>query len=135
MEVYHELKSPNSDIRHDLRMRQGSVKLYAQLSPLTPEHLDNTVQIDWSSDRAWFDECVKVSRRRDLDNGRWWTGAPFGAGFEDPGESGELSDSYRGDDYEDWRPQQERDHSLTFSTDLQEHEDPLNALDEILLLS
>lgn len=115
-------------------MRRGSVKLYAQLWPLTSEHLENAAQIDWFSDRAWFDECVKASRRRDLDNGRWWTGALFGAGSEDSNEPDEYSDSYRGDDYEDWNPQHERDKSLTLSIGLQEQEDPLKALDEIVLL-
>ncbi|KAF8595462.1 kinase-like protein [Ceratobasidium sp. AG-I] len=133
--VYHELKSTNPDIRHDARMRQSSVKLYAQLSSLNLEHLEDTSEIDWFSHRAWFDECVKLCRRRDLDNGCWWTGAPFGAENGDSDGSEEISDSYGGDDYEDWNLQQERDNSLTLSAEFQEREDPLEVLNEIFLFS
>ncbi|KAF8593394.1 hypothetical protein BDV93DRAFT_502606 [Ceratobasidium sp. AG-I] len=131
MEVYREQNSSNPDVRHYLRMRQSSVKIYATVSSLTPEHVEYTGGIEWSSDRAWFDECVQICRRRGLDDGRWWTGALFGPVYV-AGED-EVSDSYTEDDYEDWYPQQERSKSLTLLMEFQE-EDVLETLDEIVLV-
>ncbi|KAG9096227.1 hypothetical protein FRC06_008885 [Ceratobasidium sp. 370] len=110
---YEQVHSTNPDTRHDARMRRGQVKIYAQISALSHKHFVSTTHVDWFSRRAWFDECVKASRRRDLDDGRWWTGALFGAGYQGGTDGSELSDSYRGDDYELWDRQQERDKSLT----------------------
>ncbi|KAF8595635.1 hypothetical protein BDV93DRAFT_564154, partial [Ceratobasidium sp. AG-I] len=83
---YPEIISPISDIRHDVRMRRGSVKIYGQLSPLSLDHISASTSIDWFSGRAWFDECIKASRHRDLDNGRWWTGALFEEEYDDQDE-------------------------------------------------
>jgi hypothetical protein len=113
----HDLKSSDPDIRYDARMKTGYVKLYAQLSSLGHAQVQGSsheTSIDWLSDRAWFDECVKAFRYNDLDNGRWWTGAAFGGDYQP--KEGEISESYCGPDYEEWDCQQERDQSLTLST-------------------
>lgn len=113
-------------------MRLGSVKLYAQVSPLSPDHFDTSSGVDWFYHRAWFDECMEASRRRDLDNGRWWTGALFKEIYQP--EEGELPDSYTGDDYSLWDRQQERNKSLTLSTEAQEGGWSAEELDEIVLV-
>ncbi|KAG8697237.1 hypothetical protein FRC08_006661, partial [Ceratobasidium sp. 394] len=132
---YEHLHSPNPDTRHDVRMRRGQVRIYAEVSALSQEHFVSITGVDWFSRRDWFDECVKVSRRRDLDDGRWWTGALFGPGYQGADES-ELSDSYRGGDYELWDRQQERDKSLTLSAgrELGGHSWNGDELDDIILL-
>ena len=84
-----------SDIHHDVRMRRGGVKIYAQISPVSPDHTSPSTSIDWFSGHTWFDKCIKASRRRDLDNGCWWTGALFEKEYNNQGE---LSDSYSGAD-------------------------------------
>ncbi|KAF8595470.1 kinase-like protein [Ceratobasidium sp. AG-I] len=133
LKFYPETISPISDVRHDVRMRRGSVKVYAQITPLTLDHFGPSSGIDWFSHRAWFDECIRASRRRDLDNGRWWTGALFKEIYDDRDD---LTDSYRGDDYELWDRQQERDKSLTMSIEGQEGRDgwSVEELDEVILL-
>lgn len=76
-----------------------------------------------------------MSGRRDLDDVRRWGGAFFGAGYEDSNQSGEISEGYPDNDYENWRPQQEGDQSpFNLSVDYK-CEDPSNALGEIVLLS
>ncbi|KZT03985.1 uncharacterized protein LAESUDRAFT_658820, partial [Laetiporus sulphureus 93-53] len=147
--AHADAQSPNPDTRHDARMRTGSVKFFARVSALTPVHVaaDGSGAragaehaIDFAAERAWFDECVKAARRHDLDDGRWWTGAAFGDGYDgaDGKEDEELSDSYRGDDYEEWERQQERDRSLTLSTGSRREEGAqdtgLEGLDEIVAL-
>jgi hypothetical protein len=119
LSLNHALRSPDSDYRHYARMRASYVKRYAQILPLTKEHLQiggTSPSIDWLSVRAWFDEAVKATRRNNLFNGCWWTGAPFGDGH-DPDES-YVTDSYFAYDFELWgHRQQERDSSLTLATD------------------
>ncbi|KAG9096548.1 hypothetical protein FRC06_008551 [Ceratobasidium sp. 370] len=132
--VDEELESSDQDIRHDARMREGNVKLYAQVTPLSRHELLNE-SIPWYSSRAWFDECVKASRYNDLENGRWWTNAPFPRSPQS--SEGEISDSYNGSDFEEWECQQERDGSLTLANGLEgEGEAPegvLKGLAEIVL--
>jgi hypothetical protein len=123
--TFHSLREPNSsdpDARYENRIKTRSTRFYAHISPLTEEHTTSGADVDWYSKRAWFDECVKAARRRDLERGRWWTGAHFPGGPSyswKPGE-GQYEDSYRENDYEEWEHrQEERDRSLTFLPDLQ----------------
>ena len=104
-------------------MRRSHAKIYASFLPLIPEHVEHASEISWYSNRAWFEECVKFSRRHDLDNGRWWTRSFFKPGREALGNKDELSYSYREDDYSDWDPQQERSESHTLSTEFAEQDD------------
>ncbi|KAF8593846.1 kinase-like protein [Ceratobasidium sp. AG-I] len=134
LEFYRELNSSNPDVRHSVRMRRSHVKIYASILPLTPEHVEDASKICWHSNRAWFDECVKISRRRDLDDGRWWTRALFKPGYEAFDNQDDISDSYREDDYEDWDPQQERSNSLTLTTETREQDVVSELLDEIVLV-
>lgn len=126
-----EILSSETQVRHHARMKRGGVRLYAELSDFTA----SSEELEWMGCRAWFDECVAAARRRDLDNGWWWTGADF-----PPNEARsdlDLSDSYRGSDYEDWEDrQQERDKSLTLGGDLDGDaiESTVEGLDEIIAL-
>ncbi|KAG8728485.1 hypothetical protein FRC10_004945 [Ceratobasidium sp. 414] len=134
-----QLHSSNPDIRHDVRMRRGQVNIYAQVSALSQEHFVSATDVDWFSHRAWFDECVKASRRRDLDNGQWWshwTGALFGPEYQGGTDENELSDSYRGDDYELWDHRQEQDKSRTLSDERGQGGGNWNVdeLDDIMIL-
>ncbi|EUC58905.1 kinase domain protein [Rhizoctonia solani AG-3 Rhs1AP] len=105
-------KSLDSDIRHDARMKRwaGYCKLYAQVQPLTRTHLDDN-SIDWFSKRAWFDECVRIQRHKNLHGGFWWTGAWFSSAYHP--KEGDVEDSYMEPEYSTWRPQEERNQSLT----------------------
>lgn len=80
-----------------------------------------------------MNECVKACRHHDIENGQWWTGAPFPEfTFYTPKE-GEISESYFGPDFSLWNCQQERDKSLTLSTVSQcEGGSGLEGLDEIV---
>jgi hypothetical protein len=94
-------------------MRSGHVKIYAEVHDLSSERSQRESMIDWLGTRAWFDECVKACRHRDLENGRWWTGASFGKGEDGSNSTREISDSYRGSDHSLWDIQQERNTSIT----------------------
>jgi len=62
-------------------------------------------EIDWAGVRGWFDECVKVGRRRGWEDGFFWTGHPVD-------EEVSLDNSYYGNEiWWDFR-QQERDEEL-----------------------
>ncbi|CAE6435230.1 unnamed protein product [Rhizoctonia solani] len=109
-----DLKSPDSDIRHDARMRRWAryCKLYAQVQALTPAHLgDNS--IDWFSKRAWFDECVKIQRHKNLHGGIWWTDAWFQSAYRP--KEGDVEESYFESDYSMWKPQAERRESIALA--------------------
>jgi hypothetical protein len=63
-------------------------------------------EIDWAGVRGWFDECVKVGRRRGWEDGFFWTGHPVH-------EEVSLDCSYYGYDIDAWDfRQQERDEEL-----------------------
>ncbi|CAE6426350.1 unnamed protein product [Rhizoctonia solani] len=107
-----DLESPDPDIRHDARTRDwgGPCKLYAHVRPLTSAHLDDD-SIDWHFKRAWFDECVKVTRYHNLNYGIWWTGAWFPS--PDCLHEWNLRDSYYESDHSMWEVQSERRKSIT----------------------
>ncbi|KAG5648360.1 hypothetical protein DXG03_004932 [Asterophora parasitica] len=128
-------KSADPDTRHHERMRQNyEIKFFAQVSSLTPVHIAAGAgvehSIDWAAERGWFDECVRATRRHDLDDGRCWTGAHDVA----DGTDGTLSNSYYEWDIDLWdNCQQERDRTLTLSTPSHEDGDVgLEGLDEIV---
>ncbi|CEL51474.1 Casein kinase I homolog hhp2 OS=Schizosaccharomyces pombe (strain 972 / ATCC 24843) GN=hhp2 PE=2 SV=2 [Rhizoctonia solani AG-1 IB] len=110
---YDMLHSSDPDTRHSTRMRSGHVKIYAEVHDLSSERSQHESMIDWLGTRAWFDECVKACRHRDLENRRWWTGASFGKGEDGSNSTREISDSYRGSDHSLWDIQQERNTSIT----------------------
>lgn len=107
------------------------VNVYAQISPLGEGqiHDDN---IDWFSERDWFDECVKACRRNDLEHGCWWTGALFPKTYQR--EEGFISESFCGWDHSQWNYQRERDNSLTLPNGSQQegNDSGLEDLDEIV---
>ncbi|KAG8761801.1 hypothetical protein FRC11_012930 [Ceratobasidium sp. 423] len=129
------LRSSDSDTRHNAQLRKGYVKLYAHVSPLTPAHIASE-SVDWNSTRAWFDECVKVSRYYYKCDGDHWT---YVLPTSSKGErDGRPSDSYYEGDFEGWELQRERDQSLTLEPILEENDiqlaDVLGGLDEIELV-
>jgi len=106
--------SVDRDIRTDGRMRKHlDYRIYVKLCPLQPITLRQSLEgtaADWRSQRGWFDDLVKISKRRSVDVGWRWT-ATDGEGQE---EDDEFSDSYFAFDLEYWdNRQQERDRSLT----------------------
>ncbi|CUA70585.1 hypothetical protein RSOLAG22IIIB_09000 [Rhizoctonia solani] len=109
-----DLESPDSDIRHDARVRRwaGYCNLYAQVQPLTSAHLDDN-SIDWFSKRAWFDECVKIQRHKTLHGGIWWTDAWFPSVYRP--KEGDVEESYFESDFSMWKPQAERSESITLA--------------------
>jgi hypothetical protein len=93
-----------------------SVDFFANVTPLGPSTLNSTCigdPVDWTGDRGWFDECVKIARRRGRDDGLQWTG--------DLVHEDDLSSSYYELDYELWDDRQpERDLSLTLDLEQKE---------------
>nr|GAT58889.1 kinesin-like protein [Mycena chlorophos] len=82
------LASSDADLRYDTRLRLSPAKVYASLSPIS------RAQLSWPDPdgRAWFDECVRVVRRFEIDNGKTnWTDTPFAEEIE---EEGSMTDSY-----------------------------------------
>jgi hypothetical protein len=111
----------DSDVRADARMRKHlDYNIYVKLSPLQPTTLRHSLDgaaVDWESKRGWFDDLVKVSKRRSADVGWQWTATNRIAQIEDD----EFSNSYFELDIEEWdNRQQERDHSLTLGPELNE---------------
>ncbi|PPR02002.1 hypothetical protein CVT24_011125 [Panaeolus cyanescens] len=105
---WDETRNPNPDIRHDTRIYFQSTRFYANIVPLEQAALNTThlngTPIDWEGRRGWFDECVKVARRRGWEDGECWTGLSARAELQVDSE-----DSYSGFDTRwDFR-QQERD--------------------------
>jgi hypothetical protein len=93
-----------------------SVDFFVNATPLGPSTLNSTLvgdPVDWTGDRGWFDECVRIARRRGHDNGLQWSGRNI---HED-----DLSSSYCEYDLELWDdPQHERDLSMTLDLDQKE---------------
>ncbi|KAG8708020.1 hypothetical protein FRC08_000156 [Ceratobasidium sp. 394] len=133
--IHQELESPDPETRHDAKMKAGNVRLYASLSPLTQACIEDK-SVDWFSDRAWFDECVKASRYYDLDNGRDWSNALTGGSSRSSDD--EVSDSYDGSDLEEWSCQGERDKSITLGNNVHGEDGSISSildeLDEIVRL-
>ncbi|KAG8745273.1 hypothetical protein FRC10_008446 [Ceratobasidium sp. 414] len=129
----HDARSPIPDVRHDARMRTGRAKVFAEVLPLTHVHVVDD-SIDWFSERAWFDECVKGIRHNHLNNGRWWTDAWFPDGYHP--KAGDISPSYFESDFEEWEPaQRERQASITLATSPEELDgDVKDVLDELSTL-
>ena len=114
--------APDPDVRYDTRMKTQSVKFFVKVTTLLPSNLESTYAddpVDWRGDRGWFDERVRIARRRGRDNGLDWTALDGAVREEDEGLS--IPDSYFGADYSLWdNRQQERDRSLTLDLDQQE---------------
>ena len=74
---------------------------------LLPLDSSPDTEIDWEGVRGWYDECVKVGRRRGWEDDYFWTGHPG-----DPAKEDSLDDSYCGGGvWWDWI-QQERNEEL-----------------------
>ena len=92
--------------------------IYVKLSPLQPnmiQHSLDGVAVDWESEHAWFDDLVKISKRRSADVGWQWTATNGVAQIEDD----KFSNSYFELDIEEWDNRQRgRDRSLTLGPEL-----------------
>ena len=109
------------DVRYDTRMKE--IDFYVHVATLGPSDLesrDGDEPVDWSGERGWFDERVKITRRRVWDNGRNWT-----TSSDDTDSRGiEISDVT--DSYDEWdrslweARQRERDQSLTLDQEQQQ---------------
>ncbi|KIM74543.1 hypothetical protein PILCRDRAFT_828099 [Piloderma croceum F 1598] len=115
--------STDPDIRTDARMRKHlDYNLYAKLSFLQPNTLQHSLdgtEVNWESKRGWFDDLVKISKRRSADVGWKWT-ATNGEDQNDDDDD-EFSNSYFELDIEEWdNRQQERDLSLTLGPEQNE---------------
>ncbi|KAF8155737.1 kinase-like domain-containing protein [Crassisporium funariophilum] len=125
--VWSQIEDPNPDVRYDNRIRSQNVKFYANVAPLQESTLLTRMDppdtsIEWSGCRGWFDDCVKIARRRGWDDGFHWTGD-----VETIQQDSELDNSYYGDDVSLWDyRQRERDSELHL-----ENEDFIN-LDRII---
>jgi hypothetical protein len=106
---------------HRYHRRLKVQKFFAKLTSLGPSNLEQTCieeRIEWGGTHGWFDECVRIARRRARYNRYVWTGSELGA--DDKESKGErIPDSYCGMDHSLWDRQQERDLSLTLDADQQ----------------
>ncbi|OBZ73634.1 hypothetical protein A0H81_06408 [Grifola frondosa] len=94
--------------------KRGDFPIYAHITALHPDSIESE-RAEWTGARGWFDELVKVSKRRAMEDAWPWTGTPEAANQAEP-EPGtvKLSSSYRGFDLDMWDDvQDERDRSLT----------------------
>ena len=102
---HNKTRDSNPDVRHEMRLLLQGTEFHANLLPLDSSPAD--IEIDWEGVRGWFDECVKVGRRRGWESGFFWTGHPI------QDEEVFLDDSYYGYDVAAWDfRQQERDEEL-----------------------
>lgn len=96
-------------------LHSSGAHLFANISTLNLDNLTargENSSIDWSLHREWHDECVKVAKRWDHDNGNDWSNY-----YRESSDEAELTSSYMGGDHSVWDPrcQQERDATLTLS--------------------
>jgi hypothetical protein len=108
---YSKTEDKNPDVRHDTRLQLQGTSFYASMLPFNDSPSDT--EVDWAGVRGWFDECVRVGRRRGWDDGFFWTG--HGEKYRDEIERrrNEPLDSYYGHDCTSWEfIQQERDEEL-----------------------
>ena len=101
----------NAVKRHETQMVLQNVQFFVDVDELAPPNMDPNNEggkIEWRGDRGWFDQCVKIARRRGLEDGYHdWTGA------ENPDCNATSNDSYYGSDFSLWQNRQrERDHAL-----------------------
>ncbi|KAJ6627619.1 hypothetical protein B0H10DRAFT_2210131 [Mycena sp. CBHHK59/15] len=85
---------------------------YIEGQPLNPDTLCGLTcgEVNWASERAWFDELVPIAERQAHDDGWLWT-------VRD-GSQKELSDSYSEEDITAWRNvQQEREEFATLGAE------------------
>lgn len=103
-------------MRYEARIHFDSVEFFVDVTPLGPSTLHSTSigdPIEWTGDRGWFDECVRIAKRRGHDDGLQWTG--------DDVHEDDLTSSYHEYDHEFWNdPQHERDLTLTLNLDQKE---------------
>lgn len=100
----------------------------APLDPCDPSRAAGGTLVDWTGERAWFDEMIKIGRKRVVDD-CWWTGTNDGNEDEE-----ELLDSYIPYNGVCWDDrQQERDPSLTLPSGAAELLDAhISRIDSIL---
>ena len=94
-------RDSDPDVRHEMRLLMQDTIFHANLLPLdsSPD-----TEIDWAGVRGWFDECVKVGRRRGWEDGFFWTGHPV--------DEDSLDNSYYGQEIWWDDRQHERDAEL-----------------------
>ena len=103
---HSKTKDSDPDVRHEMRLLMQRTEFHANLLPLDSS---TDIEIDWDGVRGWFDECVKVGRRRGWESGLFWTDHPI----QEEEEEVLLDDSYYGYDITAWDfRQQERDEEL-----------------------
>ncbi|KAG5638032.1 hypothetical protein H0H81_002233 [Sphagnurus paluster] len=97
--------------------------IYAEFTPMTVESLVaqhaakgpsdalDMWLVEWEGERCWFDELVKINRRRMADAGWEWTGDACNDGHDVSCES--HDNSYMENSRFDWSCQPERDTCMT----------------------
>ena len=95
-----------------MRWRSG-YETYADFTPMTPKNIvvpsSDNVAVDWFGGRGWYDELLRINRKRSAQNGAEWSSSnPDGMKDQE-----NHSNSYWGMDVGDWHVHQERGRSLT----------------------
>jgi hypothetical protein len=94
-------------------MRWRSIyETYADFTPMTPENIivlpSGNVTVDWFGERGWFDELLRINRKRSAQDGAEWPSSN-----PDRMEGREnYSNSYWGADLDLWYIHRERGRSL-----------------------
>jgi hypothetical protein len=92
---------------------QSRYETYADFTPMTPENIivppSDNVAVDWFGERGWFDELLKINRKRSVQNGAEW---PSSNPNKMKGREN-YSNSYWGADLDNWHIHRERGRSLT----------------------
>jgi casein kinase I family protein HRR25 len=102
------------DLSKYQNMRWRSIyETYADFTPMTPENIivpsSDNVAVDWFGERGWFDELMRINRKRSAQDGAGW---PSSNSEKMKGRERYLN-SYWGADLTNWHIHLERGSSLT----------------------
>ena len=105
--------SPEDLSKYKQMRWRSRYEIYADFTPMTPENIvvpqSDNVAVDWFGGRGWFDELLRISRKRSAQDGAGWPSS----NPDRMKDRESYSNSYWGVDLDDWHINGERSRSLT----------------------
>jgi len=105
--------SPEDSSKYKQMKWRSTYETYADFTPMTPENIvvppSDNVAVDWFGGRGWFDELLRINRKRSAQDGADWPSS-------NPDRTKDREnylDSYWGEDLDMWHIHWERGRSLT----------------------
>ena len=100
--------SPEDSSKYEQLKCRSGYKIYADFTPMTPENIvvpqSDNVAVDWFGGRGWFDEILRINRKRSAQDGAEWSSR----NPDRMKDRGKCSNSYWGTDIDVWHIQGER---------------------------